>query len=38
MLAALGDVGSAAQREVGARLGVDPSDMARLMDGLMDKG
>ncbi|NUW38877.1 MarR family winged helix-turn-helix transcriptional regulator [Nonomuraea rhodomycinica] len=37
-LAALADHGPAAQRELGARLGLDPSDMARLMDGLVEDG
>ncbi|RSN14322.1 MarR family transcriptional regulator [Nonomuraea sp. WAC 01424] len=35
-LATLDDFGPAAQREIGDRLGLDPSDMVRLMDGLMD--
>ncbi|MFI7638800.1 MarR family winged helix-turn-helix transcriptional regulator [Nonomuraea sp. NPDC049400] len=38
VLATLADFGPAAQREVGDRLGLDPSDMVRLMDGLMDEG
>ncbi|NUO97090.1 MAG: winged helix-turn-helix transcriptional regulator [Nonomuraea sp.] len=38
VLATLGDLGPAAQREVGDRLGLDPSDMVRLMDGLIDEG
>ncbi|NUR84710.1 MAG: winged helix-turn-helix transcriptional regulator [Nonomuraea sp.] len=38
VLATLGDFGPAAQREVGGRLGLDPSDMVRLMDGLIDEG
>lgn len=38
VLATLADFGPAAQREVGGRLGLDPSDMVRLMDGLMDEG
>ncbi|MFI7110867.1 MarR family winged helix-turn-helix transcriptional regulator [Nonomuraea sp. NPDC050227] len=37
-LATLDDFGPAAQREVGDRLGLDPSDMVRLMDGLMAEG
>ncbi|MEU5860886.1 MULTISPECIES: MarR family winged helix-turn-helix transcriptional regulator [unclassified Nonomuraea] len=37
-LATLDDFGPAAQREVGDRLGLDPSDMVRLMDGLMNEG
>ncbi|SPL95620.1 Transcriptional regulator, MarR family [[Actinomadura] parvosata subsp. kistnae] len=37
-LAALADFGPAAQREVGDRLGLDPSDMVRLMDGLIAAG
>ncbi|NJP89457.1 winged helix-turn-helix transcriptional regulator [Nonomuraea sp. FMUSA5-5] len=37
-LAALADFGPAAQREVGDRLGLDPSDMVRLMDGLIVAG
>ncbi|GAB2919299.1 MarR family winged helix-turn-helix transcriptional regulator [Nonomuraea fastidiosa] len=38
VLAALADFGAAAQREVGDRLGLDPSDMVRLMDGLIAAG
>ncbi|GAA3193213.1 MarR family winged helix-turn-helix transcriptional regulator [Nonomuraea roseoviolacea] len=38
VLAALADHGPAAQRELGDRLGLDPSDMARLMDGLVEDG
>ncbi|MCK2216101.1 MarR family winged helix-turn-helix transcriptional regulator [Actinomadura sp. ATCC 31491] len=38
VLATLADGGPAAQREVGARLGADPSDMVRLMDGLLREG
>lgn len=38
VLATLDDFGPAAQREVGDRLGLDPSDMVRLMDGLIDAG
>ncbi|MEU1722182.1 MarR family transcriptional regulator [Nonomuraea sp. NPDC005692] len=37
-LATLDDFGPAAQREVGDRLGLDPSDMVRLMDGLIAEG
>ncbi|MFC5834066.1 MarR family winged helix-turn-helix transcriptional regulator [Nonomuraea insulae] len=37
-LAALADFGASAQREVGDRLGLDPSDMVRLMDGLVAAG
>ncbi|MEV0146911.1 MULTISPECIES: MarR family winged helix-turn-helix transcriptional regulator [unclassified Nonomuraea] len=37
-LAALADHGPAAQRELGDSLGLDPSDMARLMDGLVEDG
>ncbi|KAB8197368.1 MarR family transcriptional regulator [Nonomuraea phyllanthi] len=38
VLAALADFGPAAQRETGDRLGLDPSDMVRHMDRLMDQG
>ncbi|MET7338626.1 MarR family winged helix-turn-helix transcriptional regulator [Nonomuraea sp. NPDC005650] len=38
VLATLADFGPAAQREVGGRLGLDPSDMVRLMDGLIGEG
>jgi len=37
-LAELGDQGPAAQNELAAGLGVDPSDMVRLMDGLLADG
>ncbi|MEW9550232.1 MarR family winged helix-turn-helix transcriptional regulator [Nonomuraea sp. NPDC050783] len=38
VLATLADTGPAAQREVGGRLGADPSDMVRIMDGLLREG
>ncbi|MEV4572858.1 MarR family winged helix-turn-helix transcriptional regulator [Nonomuraea jabiensis] len=38
VLATLSDAGPAAQREIGARLGLDPSDMVRLMDELIGAG
>ncbi|MFB9468460.1 MarR family winged helix-turn-helix transcriptional regulator [Nonomuraea salmonea] len=38
VLAVLADFGASAQREVGDRLGLDPSDMVRLMDGLIAAG
>ncbi|MEV4011597.1 MarR family winged helix-turn-helix transcriptional regulator [Nonomuraea angiospora] len=38
VLATLADSGPAAQREIGGRLGLDPSDMVRLMDELIGAG
>ncbi|MFB9908516.1 MarR family winged helix-turn-helix transcriptional regulator [Allokutzneria oryzae] len=35
VLAAVADTGPAAQREIGDSLGLDPSDLARLMDELL---
>lgn len=37
-LSALSDLGPSAQRDVGDRLGLDPSDLVRLMDGLLQAG
>ncbi|MBV1856453.1 MarR family winged helix-turn-helix transcriptional regulator [Catellatospora tritici] len=38
VLAALADFGPHAQRDLSARLGVDPSDMAKIVDQLADGG
>jgi DNA-binding MarR family transcriptional regulator len=38
VLSALSDFGPSAQRDVGDRLGLDPSDLVRLMDELLQAG